>query len=156
MRSGVGGRGVSALPGHGFAQAYGGGGLPAGGELQAALGHEQHDGGAEQEAAHFLAALQVDVLVGVVPFAQLAGARRVDQTVPDRGHAADDGGADQHQHEGAELAIEHADHALVAGEQAWHAPGGGGVDGEQFARHVDHAQQPSGAGHVDAVVVTRA
>jgi hypothetical protein len=37
--------------------------------------------------------------------------------MPDRRHAADDGGADQHHDEGPALALEHADHALVAGEQ---------------------------------------
>lgn len=144
---------VSALLCHGFAQAYRGGGFPVGVELQRALGHEQHDGGAEQEASHFFAALQADVLVGIAPFAQLAGAWRVDHAVPDGGHAAHHGGADQYQHEGAEFALKHADHALVARKQAGHATGGGGVDREQLAGDVDHAQQAPGAGHVDAVVV---
>ena len=145
-----------ALLRHGLAQAHGRGFFPRGVELQAALGHEQHHGGAEQKAAHFLAALQVNVLVGVTPLAQLAGARGVDHTVPDGGHAADDGGADQYQHKGAKLALEHADHALVARKQAGYAARGGGVDREQVTGHMNHAQQAPGAGHVDAVVVAGA
>ena len=124
--------------------------------MQIALGHEQHDGGAQQKAAHFIATVEVDVLRLVIPVAQGAGARGIDHAVPDGGHAADDGGTDQHQHKGAKFALEHADHALVAGEQAGHAPGGGGIDRKQLAGHVNHAQQPPGAGHVDAVVVARA
>jgi hypothetical protein len=54
------------------------------------------------------------------------------------------------------LALEDADHALVAREQARHAARRHRVDREQVAGHVDHARQPAGAGHVDAVVVLRA
>jgi hypothetical protein len=43
-------------------------------------------------------------LVVIAPFAQMAGARRIHHTMPDSGHAADDGGADQHQHEGSVVA----------------------------------------------------
>ena len=46
------------------------------------------------------------LVVVVVPFAQRAAARRVDHAVPHRGHAADDGGAHQHQHEGPGAAFE--------------------------------------------------
>ncbi|MOA18446.1 hypothetical protein D3C78_1387640 [compost metagenome] len=52
--------------------------------------------------------------------------------------------------------IEHAHHALVAGEQAGYAARGGRVDREQRAGHVDHALQRAVARHVDAVVVARA
>jgi hypothetical protein len=54
------------------------------------------------------------------------------------------------------LALEDADHALVAREQARHAARRHRVHREQVTRHVDHARQPPGAGHVDAVVVLRA
>ena len=52
--------------------------------------------------------------------------------------------------------VEDAHHAFVAREQPRHAARGGRVHREQFARHMDHARQPAGAGHVDAVVVLRA
>jgi hypothetical protein len=52
--------------------------------------------------------------------------------------------------------VEHADDALVAGEQPRHATRRGRVDRKQVARHVDHALELAIAGHVDAVVVLRA
>jgi hypothetical protein len=132
-------------------------GAQSGVKLDALLGEEHDHRGAEQETPHLLALFERDLARGVVPFADLAGARRVDLALPHGGHAADDGGAHQHQHEGADLVVlEHAHHPLVAGEQAGHAPGGGGVDREQGAGHVDHAAQAAVAGHVDAVVVPRA
>ena len=54
---------------------------------------------------------------------------------------------------GPQRHVEHADHALVACEQAGHAGGGFGVDREQVAGHMHHAAQARGGWHVDAVVV---
>ena len=76
--------------------------------------------------------------------------------MPDRGHAAHDGGADQHLHKRAMRGVEHADHALIARKQTGHHARRRRVHGKQHARHVDHAAQPGIAGHVDAVVVARA
>ena len=142
--------------GHGLPHADGAARRPGRVEAQRRPAREQqHHGGAEQEAAHLgaLRAARCRWLV-VGPLAQRARPRRVDHAVPHRGHAADDGGAHQHQHEGRAVGgLEHADHALVAREQPRHAARRGRVHREQLARHVDHAQQPPGAGHVDAVVV---
>ncbi|MNK97623.1 hypothetical protein D3C87_1179670 [compost metagenome] len=76
--------------------------------------------------------------------------------MPDGGHAADDGGADQGHDEGAVGRVEHADDALVAGEQTGNAARRRRVDGKQFTGHIDHARQTAVARHVDAVVVARA
>ena len=77
--------------------------------------------------------------------------------MPDRRHAADDGRADEGEHERAdERRLEHADDALVAREQARHAARRRRVDREQRARDVDHPRQHAVARHVDAVVVLRA
>ena len=76
--------------------------------------------------------------------------------MPDRGHAANNGGADQRQHERTVVRVEHADHPLIAGKQARHAARRGRIDREQRAGNVDHAGQAAVAGHVDAMVVARA
>ena len=122
-----------------------------------ALGEQHHHRRAEHEAAHLLAALQRHLVGGIGPVADAPGARPIDRAVPDRGHAADDGGADEREHEPADrLRLEHADDALVAREQARHAARRGRVDREQRAGHVDHPAQHAVARHVDAVVVLRA
>mmetsp|Transcript_6377 Transcript_6377/g.11456 ORF Transcript_6377/g.11456 Transcript_6377/m.11456 type:complete len:337 (-) Transcript_6377:154-1164(-) len=124
-------------------------------ELQAALLEQHHHRGAEQEAAHLLTLGQRDLTGGVVPGLDAAAA--LDAALPDRGHAADDGGPHQHQHPAAEgVVVEHAHHALVARKQPRHAARRGRVHREQRARHMQHAHQPAGGGHVDAVVVARA
>ena len=125
-------------------------------ERQPVLGEQHHDGGAEQEAPHLVALLQLDAPVVVAPFADAARPRRVDGAVPHRRHAADDRRADEHQHPRPARPVEQADDALVAREQPGHAARGGRVHREQVARHMDHPQQPAGARHVDAVIVARA
>src|SRR5690606_3132735 len=64
-------------------------------------------------------------------------------------------GPDQHHGHGAGLGIEQADDPLVAGEQLGHILGGGLVDREQSARHMDHFPQGAAQGHVHPVVVAR-
>ena len=92
----------------------------------------------------------------VGPLAHRAGARRVDHAMPHRGHAADNGGPNQHHGKRAQLAVKYTDHALVAGKQARHTARGGGVHRKQVTGHIHHAFQLPGAGHVNAVVITRA
>jgi len=76
--------------------------------------------------------------------------------MPDGGHAADNGGTHQHQHQRPQRRVKHAHHPLVARKQPRHTLRGGRVDRKQRARHMDHAAQHAIAGHVDAVVVARA
>ena len=74
---------------------------PIGRKLNAVLWKQHDHGGAQQEAAHFLTFLQLYILSVVTPLAHDARAWWVDLTVPNRGHAANDGGANEHQHHGA-------------------------------------------------------
>lgn len=135
---------------------HGAGRLPVGIERHGIFREQHDDGGTEQEAAQLFALLQHDIVVRIAPVAYLACTGRVDDAVPDGGHAADDGGAHQGHDEGAVGRIEHADDPLVAGEQAGDAARRRRVDGEQFTGHINHARQAAVAGHVDAVVVARA
>ncbi len=83
-------------------------GAHSGLKARAFLREEHDDRRAEQEAAHFLALPEHDILLVVTPFADHARTRRIDHAVPDGGHATDDGGADQGQHEGAVGRVEDA------------------------------------------------
>ena len=144
---------------HLLAQTYALCGLPRGVERNGVLGPKQHHGGAQQEASHFIALLQAQRRVVVGPLAHLAGARWIHHAMPGRGHAAHDGGTDEHQHVLLRRLpcrsghVKHTHHAFVAGKQTGHATGCGGVDREQIAGHMNHAAQAAAAGHVDAVVV---
>nr|GEU28208.1 urease accessory protein G [Tanacetum cinerariifolium] len=142
--------------GHGLAQPHGAGRLPCRVETQRVFREQHHHGGAQQEAAQLVAFFQHDGLIVIGPLGHLGQARRVHQAVPHGGHAAHDGGAHQGHHERAVGRLEHAHHALVAGEQARNAARRGGIDREQLARHVNHARELAVARHVDAVVVARA
>ena len=73
--------------------------------------------------------------------------------MPDRGHAAHNSGAHQHQHKRAVRGLKHTHHALVAGKQARHTPGGGRINRKKLAGHINHATQTALHRHVDAVVV---
>ena len=116
------------------------------------------DGGAEAECAHFFAFAQDDRTVarfGINPLAHGGGARRIDDARPYRADAGGYGGTDQNLHHAAEFGIKEADEAFVAGKQVGDVFGEEGIDGKQFARHINHAAQSAVAGHVDAVVVAR-
>eukprot|EP01035_Chromulina_nebulosa_P013395 gene13395-17795_t len=63
--------------GHGFTQAHGVAGGPVAAELDGVSRPEQHHSGAEQEAPHFVTALETHRRVVVVPGAHVAGARWV-------------------------------------------------------------------------------
>ena len=85
---------------------------------------------AEQEAAHFIAFLEDDLLIVVAPFPNFADTRWVDGAMLDGGHAADDGRADQDQDEWAKPGLEDANDPLVAGEQSRYATCGRRIDRE--------------------------
>src|SRR5450756_1008605 len=92
----------------------------------------------------------------VVPLAYRVRTRRVDNAVPHRGHAADNGGPDQCQYERSQFAIEHTHHPLVAREQTRHAACCRRIHRKQLTRHINHAPQTSRARHVDTVIIPRA
>ena len=79
--------------------------------------------------------------------------RRGDQAGKHGFNRCHDHGADQYHGHRAALGVKNAHGALVAGEQLRHVFGGGLVDREQAARHVDHLAQGAGQWHVHAVVV---
>ncbi len=110
----------------------------------------------EQEAAHFVALFVFELAGFVIPRRHLGQARWVDLAVPDGGHTAYDGCANQHVNEWAVSCVEDADNALIAGEEAGDAACCGGVDAEKIAWDVDHLAQRAGHRHVDAVIVFRA
>ena len=81
----------------------------------------------------------------------------VDHAVPDRRHAADDGRADQRQHEGAERRDSNTQTTRSLRANRPGTPRAVvGLTENSVARHVDHARQRAVARHVDAVVVLRA
>jgi hypothetical protein len=85
-----------------------------------------------------------------------AGARRIHHAVPHRGHAADDGGAHQHQHEGAASPSNTQTTRSLRANRPGTPRAVAGLTENRSPRHVDHARSRPGAGHVDAVVVARA
>ena len=92
----------------------------------------------------------------IFPALDVPRSGRIDDAVPDGGHAAHDGSAHQHQHPRPPRRIEDADHPFVAGKETGNGGCGGRADREQIPRHVDHLSQVACAGHVDAVIVARA
>ena len=76
--------------------------------------------------------------------------------MPDRGHAANDGGANKNQHERPALAFKNTDDAFVARKQAWDSTCSCRIHREQASWYVDHPGQTSVARHMNAVVIARA
>ena len=76
--------------------------------------------------------------------------------MPHRGHAAHNGGANQHQNHGAFLGFKFAHHAFVARKQAWYTTCRCGVHRKQITWYMNHAQQLTRNRHVNTVVIPRA
>ena len=127
--------------------------LPLWVELHRAGRQQQHHSGAEQEPTHFFSLGEANAAFLVIPLAQGAGAWWIDLAMPGGSHAAHNGRAHQHHDKRPVGTLKHAHHPLVARKQPGHPACCGGVDGEQRARHMHHAQQAPGARHVNAVVV---
>ena len=115
-------------------------------------GKQRDHRGAEQEGAHFVAALEGHGL-GRLQATLLIGRARA---VWPRGvDAGDDQCAHHHQRELPERGLQAHHETFVLHEEARDVAGGEGVDGEEAARHGQRADEAPVARGVDAVVVVR-